>query len=83
MQLSAIANFNTHASLKTRYRDADGRKKKITSSDIHQQKVTLDLQARLNYRSLGCYVKYSPCDVLKKDYGPSFNGLSAGVIVSY
>ncbi len=73
-----VLNFNTHASLKTRYK-LDGKKFKETNNHIHHNRVTVDLMARLSFRAVGFYVKYSPCEVLNTDFGPKFTALSAGV----
>lgn len=78
--LGAIVNFNTHASLKTRYK-LDGNEYKLTDSNIHQTPVTVDLQAAVGYKTVGFYVKYSPCKVLDSTYGPEFSALSVGIVL--
>lgn len=78
--LGAIVNFNTHASLKTRYK-LDGKEYKQTDSYIHQTPVTVDFQASLGYKAIGFYVKYSPCKVLDSTYGPEFSALSVGIVL--
>lgn len=79
---SPILNFNTHASLKTRYK-LDGEKHKEKSNEVKHNRVTLDLRAILSYDNLGLYVKYSPCNVLKTDYAPEFHGISTGVVIGF
>lgn len=78
--LGAIVNFNTHGSLKTRYK-LDGKEYKLTDDNIHQTPVTVDIQASVGYKSLGFYVKYSPCKVLDSAYGPEFSALSVGLVL--
>lgn len=78
--LGTIVNFNTHASLKTRYK-LEGEKVKLTDNNIHQTPVTVDFQASVSCKSVGIYVKYSPCNVLDTSYGPKFSALSAGIIL--
>lgn len=78
--LGAIINFNTHASLKTRYK-LNGESYKITDSNIHPTPVTVDLQASFQCKIVGIYVKYSPCQILDTAYGPSFSALSAGIVL--
>ncbi len=73
-----VLNFNTYASLKTRYK-LDGEKTKEMDKNLHQSPVTIDLMARFSFRVVGLYVKYSPCNVLHTDFGPKFNALSAGI----
>lgn len=75
-----IINFNTHASMKTRYK-LNGEKYKLTDDIIHQTPVTVDIQASFGFKTLGFYVKYSPCNVLDTTYGPEFSALSVGVIL--
>lgn len=78
--LGTIINFNTHASLKTRY-TLEGEKVKLTDNNIHQTPVTVDFQASISCKSVGIYVKYSPCNILETSYGPQFSALSAGIIL--
>lgn len=80
--LGPVINFNTHASLKTRYK-VDGEKHKLTDNNIHQTPVTVDFMGRLCFRSIGFYVKYSPSNVLKADFGPKFSSMSAGITLFY
>lgn len=78
--LGTIVNLNTHASLKTRYK-LDGEKIKLTDNNTHQTPVTIDFQASISCKSVGIYVKYSPCNILDTSYGPKFSALSAGIIL--
>ena len=77
-----IVNFNTHASLKTRY-TLNGEKVKETDNNIHQNRMTIDLMAKLRFKSLGLYAKYSPSDMLNTEYGPKFRSFSAGITLFY
>lgn len=78
--LSAIVNFNTYASTKTRYME-DGKNAKEMNKNIHQRPVTMDLQATVRWHSISIYAKYSPCSVLRSDFGPNFKGFSVGLIL--
>ncbi len=78
----AVVNFNLHGSMKTKY-TLDGEERSYSDDHIRQQKVTVDLMAQLNYRAIGCYIKYSPCDILDTNFGPEFNHLSAGITLFY
>lgn len=82
IDFAPIVNFNTHASMKTRY-TLDGEKFKEKTNDVHQQKVTVDFRATLAYDDIGIYVKYSPCNVLKSDFAPKFSGISTGIVLVY
>ncbi len=77
-----IINFNTYSSLKTRYR-IEGQKHKDFDKRASQCRTTIDLFASLHLHSIGVYVKYNPCNVLKSDFAPSFNAFSAGVTLFY
>lgn len=77
-----VINFNTYASLKTRYK-IDGKKHKDFSKHLKHTATSVDLMAKFSYRALGVYVKYSPCNVLKSDWGPEFSGLSTGLSLCY
>ena len=77
-----VVNFNTHASLKTRY-TLNGEKVKETDNNIHQNRMTIDLMAKLRFNSLGVYTKYSPSDMLNTELGPKFRSFSAGITLFY
>ena len=77
-----VVNFNTHASLKTRY-TLNGEKVKEKNNNIHQNRMTVDLMAKLRFNSLGIYAKYSPSDMLNTDFGPKFRSFSTGITLFY
>lgn len=83
IDFAPIVNFNTHASMKKTRHTLDGEKYKDTTNDVHQNRVTVDFHATLAYDDIGIYVKYSPCNVLKSDYAPKFNGISTGIVLVY
>jgi hypothetical protein len=77
-----VVNFNTHASLKTRY-TLNGEKVKEKNNNIHQNRMTVDLMAKIRFNSLGVYAKYSPLDMLNTDFGPKFRSFSTGITLFY
>lgn len=77
-----VINFNTHASLKTRYK-LNGDNIKIMDENIHQTPVTVDFMGSISFKSIGLYFKYSPSNVLKTDFGPKFSSMSTGLIFCY
>lgn len=79
---AAILNFNTYASVKTRY-ELDGHKFKDITKNIHQTPVTVDFNVGLKYYNIGVYAKYSPCDVLNDTYGPGFKSFSTGFTIGF
>lgn len=80
--VAAILNLNTYASIKTRYTQ-DGHRMKDVYKNIRQKPVTVDFMLGARWNMLGLYVKYSPCDVLNKDFGPRFQTLSTGFKLFY
>lgn len=75
---AAILSINTYGSLKTRYR-LEGNKQRELDKNIHQRPVSVDLQAGVNWKWIGFYVKYSPVSVLNTAFGPDFKPLSTGI----
>ena len=82
LSVGPVINFNTHASLKTRY-TLNGEKVKEKSNNIHHNRMTIDLMAKLRFRSIGVYAKYSPSDVLNTEFGPKFRSFSTGITLFY
>ena len=72
-----VVNFNTYASIKTRYKFL-GDKIKHMEKDIHQRPVTIDWMLNMSIADVPFYVKYSNDDVLK-DGGVRFRSLSFGI----
>lgn len=73
-----VVNFNVRASVLTQYQ-LGSEKVKESRTGIHQVPVTVDIMGGLKWRGIGAYVRYSPCHVLKKQYGPEFTPLTVGV----
>ena len=72
--LGVVGNWNTYASLKTRYR-LDNVKCKEVEKHIGQRRFTLDYMAILRNPIIDFYVKYSPQSVLKAP-GVKFHSVS-------
>ena len=79
LSASSIVNFNTYASLKTRYTMSEGQSVKELDTHLHQNPVTVDFMGHLKYGALGLYVKYSPCNVFESGKGPKFQSWSTGI----
>lgn len=83
LSVGAVLNFNTYASVKTKYRIGDV-KYEYFDDNIRQNVVTCDMLASVSYAGIfGIYVKYTPCDVLKSSTGLEFKSLSAGVVFGF
>ncbi len=92
IDLATILNFNTYASVKTRYELTDDsfypnrtvtHKVKEMTKDLHQIPVSVDFMAQVHWKWLGVYAKYSPCKVLNTDWGPDFTPISVGFSLFY
>lgn len=72
-----VVNFNTYASIKTRYKFL-GDKVKHMEKNIRQRPVTIDWMLNMTIADVPFYVKYSNDNVLK-DGGVRFRSLSFGL----
>ena len=75
ISVGPVVNFNTYASLKTRY-SIDGGKYKDVEKNINQRKVTFDIMGIIQTPAVDLYLKYSPNSVLKD--GVKFRSLTFG-----
>ena len=73
-----VLNWNVYGSMKTKYK-LDGGTHKFVDKDIHQRVLTIDWMLRVYNPIISFYVKYSPMDVLKSDWGPKFQSISFGI----
>jgi hypothetical protein len=83
LSASSIVNFNTYASLKTRYTMSEGQSVKELDTHLHQNPVTVDFMGHLKYGAFGLYVKYSPCNVFESGKGPKFQSWSTGITFGF
>ena len=72
-----VVNFNTYASIKTRYK-MYGDEHKIVDKHIRQRPITVDWMLNARIADLPVYCKYSNNDVLK-DGGLKFRSFSFGL----
>ena len=72
-----VVNFNTYASIKTRYKLL-GNKVKRMEKNISQRPITIDWMLNMRIADFPFYVKYSNDNVLK-DGGIKFRSLSFGL----
>lgn len=81
LSIGAIFNYNGHASIKTRWRDAMGHKSKESYDHVGQRKFSIDyiVMARL-CGFVGVYARYSPMTVLQGAGQPEFRPFSTGLI---
>lgn len=75
-----IFNINTHASLKTIYKNESGNKIEEYSEGISRRKVSFDIYGSIHlYKGVGIYARYSPQSVLSGVSVPKFQPLSVGI----
>ena len=74
-----MINFNTYASIKTRY-NKDGVKMKEIEKNINQRKITFDWMGVIDTHEVDLYIKYSPNDVLKEG-NVKFRSLTFGLYI--
>lgn len=78
-----VLNLNTHASVKTWWTDADGHEKSMSSNNIGQRFITVDLMAAVKFCGwASVYFKYSPQTILEAP-GLKFKSYSTGIMCSF
>ena len=82
MKIGPVVSFNTRGRIKTRFA-LEGELVKEKLKDINITPVTVDFKAELNFRFVGLYFKYSPCNVFNTNFGPAFKPMSAGLQFSF
>ena len=82
MKIGPVVNFNTRGRINTRFA-LEGELVKEKLKDINIAPVTVDFKAELNFRFVGLYFKYSPCNVLNSNFGPEFKPMSAGLLFGF
>lgn len=73
LAVGPVINFNTYASIKNRYFDAEGKGHKDVYKHIHQKPVTIDMMAVMKFMHFQIYGKYSPMETLNSTYGSNIN----------
>ncbi len=83
--VSVILNANTYGSLKSHYRDSEGKKFETFQKCTGEiNRFTVDFKATVQFCPfVALYCKYSPMKVFRKERGPEFYPLSAGFTFFY
>ena len=80
-ELSVVRKPAKKHLIRTTYTDSQGEQKEVFKG-VRTNKVGVNLVGMVSYRKMvGIYAKYGLYDVLNPDFGPSFHGLSVGVMV--
>lgn len=79
----AIVNLNTYTTASSEWHTGAIRHK-ISYKNLQQRILTADLIAIIGFPDdIGAYVRYSPCDMFQKGYGPEFSHLSVGISLGF
>lgn len=75
-----ILNFNTYASLKSVWDDADGNRRETFTKNISPRRCTIDFFASISFcKAIGIYVRYSPMKVMDSPNTINFQPLTVGL----
>ena len=78
ISLGAQLNWNYYARIHNHFEQGD-EDTDISVSSIGQRPITVDVLGIVHFsKGFGCYFKYSPMSVLKKDRGVDFKSLAVG-----
>ena len=84
MGAGAVFNYNSHASLKTKWVTVDGDRAEQKTNHIGHRRFTVDFIGLVRiWSGVNLYVRYSPNSVLRGAGQPKFNPLSSGIILYY
>lgn len=82
VQAGPVLNWNSHASIASRYIDADGVKHNESTNNTGVRRFSVDLYAAVRlFDEVGIYVRYSPQSVLSNNPALDFRTLSTGVVI--
>lgn len=76
-----IINFNTGASINTKYKLGDN-KYTVKTGKIGQSPVTVDVMGIIHYRAIGLYARYAPMNVLRTQANLDFQSFSTGIMLT-
>lgn len=75
-----ILNFNTYASIKSVWDDADGNRRETFTKNISPRRCTVDFFASFSFcKTIGIYVRYSPMKVIDVQNTINFRPLTIGL----
>ena len=79
--IGPVVNLNAFSTIVNKY-TIDGDKRKDKYKNAHCNLVTVDAMVQLNLSGVSLYAKYSPMNVMDKNYWPEFTSWSAGVALT-
>ncbi len=84
LQFGPVLNWNSHASLSSRWINSDGSKGKFSTNDVAARRFSVDIYGALElFQGIGLYVRYSPQSVLRASPAlGDFKSLSTGIVLA-
>lgn len=76
--LGPVVNLNTGSSIVNKY-EQGGDKQKDKYKRVHCNLITVDAMFQLNLKYFSIYAKYSPMNLMDKNYWPEFTTWSIGI----
>lgn len=76
-----ILNINTSSRIKTKWYDDRDKVHKEKVKFCKQRLITYELMGGVTIANVKLYVKYNPCNLIDKAYGPEFTTWSFGIIL--
>ncbi len=78
LTLGPVVNFNLRSTLQNDF-DYEDDTYNITTRNLKVRPVTVDLMAIFRMYGFGFYLKYTPMNMFKTNYGPKFHSLTFGI----
>ena len=83
LRLGPVCSFSEGLSVKTKYKDASGKKIIDKQNNPKANLFRLEWLADVQYDCFGFWVKYSPKNVLRDGFGPQFSTTTVGVSIGW
>lgn len=83
LRVGPVFSFNEGLSVKTKWKDENGRKVKEKIDGPKANLFRLEWLADVQYGVFGFFVRYSPNNVLRKGFGPEFSTTTVGVSIGW
>lgn len=83
LRFGPVCSFNEGLSVKTKYKDASGKKIIDKQYNPKANLFRMEWLADVQYDCFGFWVKYSPKNVLREGFGPQFSTTTVGVSIGW
>lgn len=82
-RFGSVISFNDGLSVKTKYKDANGRNITEKQNRPRVNRVSLEWVGSFQLHDFGIWMKFSPKNVLRESYGPQFSTTTVGVSIGW